>query len=32
VTPEALVFELNEDGLIAHIAIYIQQLAKTPPA
>jgi hypothetical protein len=24
VTPEALVFELNADGLIAHISIYIQ--------
>jgi hypothetical protein len=29
VTPEALVFELNDDGLIAHIAIYIQTLPKT---
>jgi len=32
VTPEALVFELNDDGLIAHISIYIQTLPKTPPA
>jgi hypothetical protein len=31
VTPEALVFELDEDGLIAHISIYIQQLGRTPP-
>jgi limonene-1,2-epoxide hydrolase len=30
VTPEALVFELNDDGLIAHIAIYIQTRPKTP--
>ena len=30
VTPEALVFDLNDDGLIAHIAIYIQTLPKTP--
>jgi len=28
----ALVFELNDDGLIAHISIYIQTLPKTPPA
>src|ERR1700691_5735943 len=28
VTPEALVFDLDEDGLIAHIAIYIQTLPK----
>jgi len=32
VTPEALVFELDDDGLIAHIAIYIQQRGRTPPA
>ncbi len=32
VTPEALVFELDEDGLIAHISIYIQQLGGTPPS
>jgi ketosteroid isomerase-like protein len=32
VTPEALVFDLNDDGLIAHIAIYIQTLPKTPPS
>ena len=31
VTPEALVFELDEDGLIARISIYIQQLGRTPP-
>jgi ketosteroid isomerase-like protein len=30
VTPEALVFELDDAGLIAHIAIYIQQLGKPP--
>jgi len=30
-TPEALVFELDQAGLIAHIAIYIQQLGKVPP-
>jgi ketosteroid isomerase-like protein len=29
VTPEALVFELDDDGLIAHIAIYIQTLPRT---
>jgi ketosteroid isomerase-like protein len=28
VTPEALVFELNDEGLIAHIAIYIQTLPR----
>ncbi len=32
VTPEALVFQLDEAGLIAHIAIYIQTLGRTPPA
>ena len=32
VTPEALVFELDDDGLIAHISIYIQTLPRTPPA
>ena len=32
VTPEALVFDLNDDGLISHIAIYIQTLPKTPPS
>jgi len=32
VTPEALVFELDDDGLIAHIAIYIQTLNHTSPA
>jgi len=32
VTPEALVFELDEAGLIAHISIYIQTLGRTPPA
>jgi hypothetical protein len=32
VTPEALVFELNEAGLIAHISIYIQTLPRTAPA
>ena len=33
VTPEALVFDLNDAGLIGHIAIYIQTLPKTqtPP-
>jgi limonene-1,2-epoxide hydrolase len=31
-TPEALVFDLDDDGLIAHIAIYIQQLGRVPPA
>jgi ketosteroid isomerase-like protein len=31
-TPEALVFELNDDGLISHISIYIQQLGRTPPS
>jgi limonene-1,2-epoxide hydrolase len=31
-TPEALVFDLDAEGLIAHIAIYIQQLGRTPPA
>jgi hypothetical protein len=30
VTPEALIFDLDEAGLIAHIAIYIQTGA-TPP-
>jgi ketosteroid isomerase-like protein len=30
-TPEVLVFDLNDDGLIAHIAIYIQTLPKTRP-
>jgi len=32
VTPEALVFELDEAGLIAHISIYIQTLPRTAPA
>jgi hypothetical protein len=32
VTPEALVFELDESGLISHISIYIQTLGRTPPA
>jgi hypothetical protein len=31
VTPEALVFELNEAGLIAHISIYIQTLPRPTP-
>jgi ketosteroid isomerase-like protein len=31
VTPEALVFQLDEAGLIAHISIYIQSLPKMPP-
>jgi hypothetical protein len=31
-TPEALIFDLDSDGLIAHISIYIQTLARTPPA
>jgi ketosteroid isomerase-like protein len=30
-TPEALVFELDDAGLIAHISIYIQTLGRTPP-
>ena len=29
-TPEALVFDLDEEGRIAHIAIYIQRLGDTP--
>jgi len=29
-TPEALVFDLNDEGLIAHIAIYIQRLGEVP--
>jgi ketosteroid isomerase-like protein len=32
VTPEALVFDLNDDGLIAHIAIYIQTLPTSSPS
>jgi len=32
VTPEALVFELDEAGLIAHISIYIQTRPRTAPA
>jgi ketosteroid isomerase-like protein len=34
VTPEALVFELNADGLISHIRIYIQTWPRpsVPPA
>lgn len=32
VTPEALVFDLNDDGLIAHIAIYIQTRPRTAPS
>ncbi|HXQ59299.1 MAG TPA: nuclear transport factor 2 family protein [Acidimicrobiales bacterium] len=31
-TPEALVFELDPDGLIAHISIYIQSLPRERPA
>ena len=30
VTPEALVFDLDEDGRIAHISIYIQRLGEIP--
>jgi hypothetical protein len=30
VTPEALVFDLDADGRIAHIAIYIQRLGEIP--
>jgi ketosteroid isomerase-like protein len=29
-TPEALVFDLDDDGRIAHIAIYIQRLGEIP--
>lgn len=29
-TPEALVFDLDDEGKIAHIAIYIQRLGDTP--
>ena len=29
-TPEALVFDLDDDGRIAHIAIYIQRLGEVP--
>lgn len=29
-TPEALVFDLDDEGLIAHIAIYIQRLGEVP--
>ncbi len=29
-TPEALVFDLDDDGRIAHISIYIQRLGETP--
>ncbi|HTZ07670.1 MAG TPA: nuclear transport factor 2 family protein [Acidimicrobiales bacterium] len=29
-TPEALVFDIDDDGLIAHIAIYIQRLGEIP--
>jgi ketosteroid isomerase-like protein len=29
-TPEALVFDLDDAGLIAHIAIYIQRLGEMP--
>jgi len=29
-TPEALVFDLDGDGRIAHIAIYIQRLGEVP--
>jgi len=31
-TPEALVFALDEAGLIAHISIYIQQPGRPPPS
>ena len=30
VTPEALVFDMDEDGRIAHISIYIQRLGEIP--
>jgi ketosteroid isomerase-like protein len=29
-TPEALVFDLDDDGRIAHITIYIQRLGEVP--
>jgi ketosteroid isomerase-like protein len=29
-TPEALVFDLDDEGRIAHIAIYIQRLGEVP--
>ena len=29
-TPEALVFDLDDESLIAHIAIYIQRLGEVP--
>jgi len=29
-TPEALVFDLDDDDRIAHIAIYIQRLGEVP--
>jgi ketosteroid isomerase-like protein len=30
-TPEALVFDLDDEGRIARIAIYIQRLGEVPP-
>jgi hypothetical protein len=32
VTPEALVFDLDDEGLIAHIAVYLRRLGETPPS
>ncbi len=32
VTPEVLVFDLDQSGLIVHIAVYIQRLGGAPPA
>jgi len=29
-TPEALLFDIDDDGLISHIAIYIQRLGEIP--
>jgi hypothetical protein len=31
VTPELLLFDLDDEGLIAHIAVYIQRLGEAPP-
>jgi hypothetical protein len=32
VTPEVLVFDLDDAGLIAHISVYIQRMGETPPS
>ena len=32
VTPEALVFDLDGDGRIAHVAVYLQRLGDVPSA